>query len=162
MGEYNDNEDDEQTNERNPLRDVVKKLEADLKENRAALAKYQEKERVQSLAETLGAKGLPAKVAELIPPDADAEEWLSKYADVFNLAAKQAESDEREQFEQVEETANADQVALAAEWQRMQETEQRGSTAVHAAADAKFDDLAKAAAHGGGKGISEYMARLGL
>ena len=70
-----------------------KQLKAKDKQLNELLAQYEQvakRDRERTLSDALTAKGLPAKVAKLMPADMDptpeaVESWLTDYADVFGI-----------------------------------------------------------------------------
>ena len=94
---FDDDDDDEPTRSSDPLADLpeparkaMRRQAKQLKEATDALAKYQARERTASIAEVLTEKGLPAKVANLLPSDLEptpdaVSKWLEDYADVFGV-----------------------------------------------------------------------------
>lgn len=74
----------EETNAMKILREKAEKDSALIREMSERLRKMEEKEQRSHLESTLTAKGLSPKVADLIPKDANPEEWLATYGDVFS------------------------------------------------------------------------------
>lgn len=105
MSEYEWDDDDIDTNDSNAmkeLRKAYKKLQAEKKELAEQLDSMQSSLRERSVKDVIASKGLPDKVAALIPKDAttseEVEAWLAEYGDVFGV---QVEADEPEQQTQV-------------------------------------------------------------
>lgn len=105
MSEYEWDDDDIDTNDSNAmkeLRKAYKKLQAEKKELAEQLEGMQSSLRERSVKDVIASKGLPDKVAALIPKDAttseEVEAWLAEYGDVFGV---QVEADEPEQQTQV-------------------------------------------------------------
>lgn len=105
MSEYEWDDDDIDTNDSNAmkeLRKAYKKLQAEKKELAEQLDSMQSSLRERSVKDVIASKGLPDKVAALIPKDAttseEVEAWLAEYGDVFGV---QVEADEPEQSKQV-------------------------------------------------------------
>jgi HSP90 family molecular chaperone len=106
MSEYEwDDDDIETSNDSNAmkeLRKAYKKLQAEKKELSEMLEGMQSSLRERSVKDVIASKGLPDKVAALIPKDAttseEVEAWLAEYGDVFGV---QAEANEPEQPRQV-------------------------------------------------------------
>jgi len=122
MSEYEWDDDDIETSDSNAmkeLRKAYKKLQAEKKELAETLESMQSSLRERSVKDVIAAKGLPEKVAALIPSTAttseEVEAWLSEYGDVFGI---QAEANEPEQSRQV----NPDLAAL----NRISETQSSG------------------------------------
>ena len=122
MSEYEWDDDDIETSDSNAmkeLRKAYKKLQAEKKELAETLESMQSSLRERSVKDVIAAKGLPEKVAALIPSTAttseEVEAWLSEYGDVFGI---QAEANEPEQPRQV----NPDLAAL----NRISETQSSG------------------------------------
>lgn len=106
MSEYEWDDDDIDTNDSNAmkeLRKAYKKLQAEKKEIAEQLESMQSSLRERSVKDVIASKGLPEKVAALIPKDAttseEVEAWISEYGDVFGV---QVEADEPEQPKQVD------------------------------------------------------------
>ena len=122
MSEYEWDDDDIDTSDNNAmkeLRKAYKKLQAEKKELAETLESMQSSLRERSVKDVIASKGLPDKVAALIPKDAttseEVEAWLAEYGDVFGI---QAEANEPEQPKQV----NPDLAAL----NRISETQSSG------------------------------------
>src|SRR5210317_1126092 len=105
MSEYEWDDDDIDTNDSNAmkeLRKAYKKLQAEKKELAEQLEGMQSSLRERSVKDVIASKGLPEKVAALIPKDAttseEVEAWIAEYGDVFGV---QVEADEPEQSTQV-------------------------------------------------------------
>ena len=106
MSEYEWDDDDIDTNDSNAmkeLRKAYKKLQAEKKEIAEQLESMQSSLRERSVKDVIASKGLPEKVAALIPKDAttseEVEAWIAEYGDVFGV---QVEADEPEQPKQVD------------------------------------------------------------
>lgn len=83
-------QDDDEVTESNAMRVLREKAEADskvIREMAERLRKMEEAEQRRNLESTLNAKGLDPKVAELIPADANPEEWLTTYGNLFGAAS---------------------------------------------------------------------------
>ena len=95
--EWDDDEMDAQgeTNAMRELRKAYKKLQAEKKELAESLEAMQSSLRERSVKDVIASKGLPEKVAALIPRDAttseEVEAWISEYGDVFGIQASEAE-----------------------------------------------------------------------
>jgi len=91
--EYED-EVEEQDNAPADLRRALKKAQKEREAIEAELNKMRSEMRARSVKDVLASKGVPDKLAKLIPSDIDTPEqidsWLSEYSDVFGLQAKQA------------------------------------------------------------------------
>ena len=105
MSEYEWDDDDIDTNDSNAmkeLRKAYKKLQAEKKELAEQLEGMQSSLRERSVKDVIASKGVPEKVAALIPKDAttseEVEAWIAEYGDVFGV---QVEADEPEQSTQV-------------------------------------------------------------
>ena len=102
--EWDDDELDAQgeTNAMRELRKAYKKLQSEKKELAESLEAMQSSLRERSVKDVIASKGLPEKVAALIPKDAttseEVEAWIAEYGDVFGV---QVEADEPEQSTQV-------------------------------------------------------------
>jgi hypothetical protein len=107
--EYED-ENEEQDNGPADLRRALKKAQKEREAIEAELNKMRQDLRSRQVKDVLASKGVPDKLAKLIPSDIDTPEqidsWLSEYSDVFGLQTKQEES---VQPTVDEETINANQ-----------------------------------------------------
>ena len=105
--EYED-ETEEQDNGPAELRKALKKAQKEREAIEAELSQLRSDMRSRSVKDVLALKGVPDKLAKLIPSDVDTPEqidaWLNEYSDVFGI--KQPES---VQPAVDEETINANQ-----------------------------------------------------
>ena len=92
MSEFEWDDDDLEANDGNAmkeLRKAYKKLQAEKKELAEQLDSMQSSIRERSVKDVIASKGLPEKVAALIPKDAttseDVENWLSEYGEIFGI-----------------------------------------------------------------------------
>jgi HSP90 family molecular chaperone len=92
MSDFEWDDDDLETNDGNAmkeLRKAYKKLQAEKKELAEQLDSMQSSIRERSVKDVIASKGLPEKVAALIPKDAttseDVENWLSEYGEIFGI-----------------------------------------------------------------------------
>lgn len=93
MSEYEWDDDDIDTssdsNAMKELRKAYKKLQAEKKELAEQLEGMQSSLRERSVKDVIASKGLPEKVAALIPKDAttseEVEAWIAEYGDVFGI-----------------------------------------------------------------------------
>ena len=94
--EEDDNIYEEQDNGPAELRKALKKAQKEREAIEAELNKMRSELRARSVKDVLASKGVPDKLAKLIPSDIDTPEqidsWLTEYSDVFGLQAKQEES----------------------------------------------------------------------
>lgn len=84
------NDSDSDTELVRTLRKALKERDKEHKELQSELAKRAKVDRSRSLADVLTAKGLPEKVANLYPQDAEptadaVDAWLGEYGDVFGI-----------------------------------------------------------------------------
>lgn len=99
MSEYEWDDDDLETsndsNAMKELRKAYKKLQAEKKELAESLESMQSSLRERSVKDVIASKGLPEKVAALIPKDAttseEVEAWIAEYGDVFGIQTSEAE-----------------------------------------------------------------------
>lgn len=75
------------------LRKAFERQKKQAQEYKDKLAELESRERVRTLSETLSAKGVNAKLADLYPANRDAtpekvDEWLNEYADAFGQAPR--------------------------------------------------------------------------
>lgn len=105
MSEYEWDDDDLDTsndgNAMKELRKAYKKLQAEKKELSEALEGMQSSLRERSVKDVIASKGLPEKVAALIPKDAttseEVEAWIAEYGDVFGIQTEEAEQPEQQE-----------------------------------------------------------------
>ena len=86
--EYEDDY-EEQDNGPAELRKALKKAQKEREAIEAELNKLRSDMRSRSVKDVLASKGVPDKLAKLIPSDVDTPEqidaWLNEYSDVFGL-----------------------------------------------------------------------------
>lgn len=128
--DYDDEDDDFGADEGRGDSDLVKNLRKQLKEQQKLLRERDERlsslegaVRERTVSEVLQAKGVNPKVAKLMPRDLEAspeaiEQWISDYADVFNIA--------RDEPPVAEEAAQPDSMAA---YDRMRAVEGNGQAA---------------------------------
>lgn len=159
--EYGNPTDDEQNDGQDgpkALRSALAKKDKELKELRAQLDSLTVESRSRKVADTLVAKGLPEKVGKLIPQDADVDEWLTEYAELFGTPpGKSAES--APEAEVAEPPQQVDP-ALANAWEQISTTTQQGQAPATANVNPAVAELQKLAAEGGD--IGAYMTAKGL
>ncbi len=106
--EYEDDY-EEQDNGPAELRKALKKAQKEREAIEAELNKMRSELRARSVKDVLASKGVPDKLAKLIPSDIDTPEqidsWLSEYSDVFGIQKQE----EAVQPTVDEETINANQ-----------------------------------------------------
>ncbi len=95
--QYEDEYDNEEhENAPADLRRALKKAQKEREAIEAELQKMRSELRSRSVKDVLEQKGVPSKLAKLIPSDIDTPEqidaWLSEYADVFGVQIKQEQS----------------------------------------------------------------------
>jgi len=105
MSEYEWDDDDLDTNNDSnamkELRKAYKKLQAEKKEIAEQLESMQSSLRERSVKDVIASKGLPEKVAALIPEriattSEEVEAWISEYGDVFGVQTEEAEQPEQQ------------------------------------------------------------------
>jgi hypothetical protein len=144
------------------LRDALK---AQKKQNEELQAKYEnlfKENRTRTVQDTLKEKGLPAKVAGLIPNDADPNEWLTEYGDIFGLQVEQqgeqGQQDQQGAGESVDQSA-----ALAQQFQAFQQAQAQATPGqTPGQANPQVAALEKAGLEGGTAGIINQMRSLGI
>jgi hypothetical protein len=100
MSDYDwddDYEEDAPKQESNPLRDARNRGKQLAKQNKELLERLEKAEaglRERSVKDAIKSKGLPEKVASLIPKDLTTSEevdaWVESYADIFGVPAQEA------------------------------------------------------------------------
>jgi hypothetical protein len=140
-------------------------LKAQKRQNEELQEKYEnlfKENRTRTVQDTLKEKGLPAKVAGLIPADVDPTEWLTEYGDVLGLK----EQDSGTQGEQNMQSAGGtvDQsAALAQQFQAFQAAQSQAvSGQTPGQANPQIAALEKAGQEGGTAGIIDQMRALGI
>lgn len=156
--DYNDTIEDDAEDQNGPagLRKALKARERELKELREQFNTLAKESRQRKVSESLSAKGLPAKLAALIPQDADVDEWLTEYGDLFGGKADDGEA--ASQTAEPEKPSLADEVANA--WEQVSQTTQQGVAPDAPKTSVLEQQLAKHVAEGGD--ISEFMQAHGL
>lgn len=92
-----DYEDDNEDQDNGPadLRKALKKAQKEREALEAELGQMRKDLKSRTVKEVLESKGVPAKLAKLIPSDVDSPEqidaWLNEYSDVFGLQNNQEE-----------------------------------------------------------------------
>lgn len=134
--EYDDEQGDEYDDGPQPVRQVLKQREKELRELKAALkeqaaqiAEFQTQTRGQTLNSLLAAKGVDSKVSGLIPSSVEATEasvtaWLEQYGDVLNITRSSDLSTESGQetaaSARLDEESDNEAVNLNALWAQAQ------------------------------------------
>ena len=131
--DYDDDYSEDEGTGPRALRDALKERDKALKalqrqfdEQAETLAKFQQTQRKQSVAELLTAKGVNPKVSALIPADVEPTEagigaWLAEFGDVFGVTSQNDTSDSREDSAAnaaLPEEGDAEVAALRAAWER--------------------------------------------
>ena len=120
MSDYDDYEDDDNSqdagNAVKQLRNANKAKDKQIKELLEKVSLLQSGVRDRSVKDTIKAKGLPEKVASLIPesltPSEEVEAWVNDYADVFGVTTPQdsppadAGKEANPQFDALQRIAN--------------------------------------------------------
>ena len=87
-----DLEDSGETNAMKDLREAYKKAQKQNKEMAERLEQLQSSLRERSVKDVIASKGLPEKVAALIPKDItsseDVENWINEYGEIFGVQAQ--------------------------------------------------------------------------
>jgi hypothetical protein len=87
--QYEEDEYEEQDNGPAELRKALKKAQKEREAVEAELQKMRSELRSRSVKDVLASKGVPDKLAKLIPSDVDTPEqidaWLAEYSDVFGI-----------------------------------------------------------------------------
>lgn len=124
MSDYSQWEEDEFEGDSNAMKELRKAYKAMQKQNKELaeqLDSFKSNLRERSVKDVLVSKGLPEKVAALIPKDAtsseEVEAWLGEYGDVFGLnlqasseqAASQPVSPELQAMSRIAETQSSGQ-----------------------------------------------------
>lgn len=156
--DYNDTIDNDGEGQDGPagLRNALKAKDKELKELRAQLETLTKESRQRKVSESLSAKGLPAKLAGLIPQDADVDEWLGEYGELFG--GKSDDGEAASQTAEGNKPSVADEVANA--WEQVSQTTQQGVAPDAPKVSVLEAQLAKHVAEGGD--IGEFMKAHGL
>lgn len=87
--EYEDETEEQQDNGPAELRKALKKAQKEREAIEAELNKMRSEMRSRQVKDVLASKGVPDKLAKLIPSDVDTPEqidsWLNEYSDVFGM-----------------------------------------------------------------------------
>lgn len=93
--DYEDDYEEQDSNGPAELRKALKKAQKEREALEAELNQIRKDLKSRTVKEVLESKGVPAKLAKLIPSDVDSPEqidaWLSEYSDVFGLQQSQEE-----------------------------------------------------------------------
>jgi hypothetical protein len=93
--DYEDDYEEQDTNGPAELRKALKKAQKEREALEAELSQIRKDLKSRTVKEVLESKGVPAKLAKLIPSDVDSPEqidaWLSEYSDVFGLQTQSQE-----------------------------------------------------------------------
>lgn len=114
---YNEYDEEEATPQGNPLAQLRKALREKSKSEKELLTKLSALEgqvRESTLSKVIKSRGLPDKVARIIPKDIDPSEeevtkWLDEYGDVFGYA-NESRTESREQAETTAEEREVSQM----------------------------------------------------
>jgi len=155
--DYNDTIDADAEDQNGPagLRKALKARERELKELREQFSALADESRKRKVSESLSAKGLPPKLAGLIPQDADVDEWLTEYGDLFGGTTDSGDA--------VSGDANEEPVvdpALSNAWEQVSQTTQQGTAPDAPRVSVLESALAKHVAEGGE--ITAFMKAHGL
>lgn len=151
--------DDEATGPK-ALREFAKAQKKQNEELQKELTQIRTEARQRAVRDAVTSKGLPEKVAALVPQDADPDEWITNYGDLFGLQAQAQQ--EQVQQEQVQQTAQQvvqpDQAELAAQFAQLQQMAAMGTGLQSAGQiNPQINALEKAAAENGPQGIIDLM-----
>lgn len=109
--DYEDDYEEQDSNGPAELRKALKKAQKEREALEAELNQIRKDLKSRTVKEVLESKGVPAKLAKLIPSDVDSPEqidaWLSEYSDVFGLQAQSQEEPAQPNVD--EETIKASQ-----------------------------------------------------
>jgi hypothetical protein len=146
------------------LRDFAK---AQAKQNDALqkqLKTIQDESRARTVQSLIKEKGLPEKVAKLVPADADPTEWLTEYGDVFGAPAAPAQQAQTAQTQQAVVDGSPDGTSeIAQNFAELQAMQQLATNQQSAGqANPQYAALQKAADDNGAPGIAEFMRALNL
>lgn len=94
--DYTQNENNGNPNLVKDLRAQIEKANKELRDAQQTITQQSDAIRQRTVADVLSGKGVPAKVAKLIPKDIEASEvavskWLEDYADLFPAGSKSDE-----------------------------------------------------------------------
>lgn len=109
--DYEDDYEEQDSNGPAELRKALKKAQKEREALEAELNQIRKDLKSRTVKEVLESKGVPTKLAKLIPSDVDSPEqidaWLSEYSDVFGLQAQSQEEPAQPNVD--EETIKASQ-----------------------------------------------------
>lgn len=144
------------------LRDFAKAQKKQNEELQAQLKTLQNESRTRTVQSIIKEKGLPEKVAKLVPADADPEEFLTEYGDIFGITAP-ANAEQAQQAPVVNGSQYGNNSALAQDFAQFQAMQQLATNQQSAAqANPQLAALEKAGLEGGTAGITDFMRSLGI
>ena len=110
MADYDEEEENEEITPKD-LRKQLAKAKKDADDLRNQLAEFSKQNRQRTVEEFLTSKGLPPKVAKLLPADVEAsaeslDSWLSEYQDVLGLQPKATDEEDADEIDEETKTAH--------------------------------------------------------
>ena len=95
--DYEDDYEEQDSNGPADLRKALKKAQKEREALEAELNQIRKDLKSRTVKEVLESKGVPTKLAKLIPSDVDTPEqidaWLTEYSDVFGLQSEQSQEE---------------------------------------------------------------------
>jgi hypothetical protein len=145
------------------LRDFAKAQAKQNEELQKQLKTIHDENRTRTVQSLIKEKGLNEKVAKMVPPDADPDEWFAENADAFGAPAAPQPKEGAAQTQATVDGSldSTSEVAQQfAELRAMQESAVDQQTPGQA--NPQIAALQKAAEERGAKGITEFMRALNL
>lgn len=146
--DYTQNENNGNPNLVKDLRSQIEKANKDLRDAQQTIAQQSNAIRERTVADVLSNKGVPAKVAKLIPSDIEASEsavtkWLEDYSDLFQVTKSENQDSPQNPPNEAggseNQTPNPDELAA----RRMQNA-LTGGTVAQPRMDELMDQVSKA------------------
>lgn len=147
------------------LRDFAKAQAKQNDELQKQLKSLQEESRTRTVQSLIKEKGLPEKVAKMVPPDADPTEWITEFGDVFGAqsAAPVVEEAPAQQQQAVVDGSLDSTSEIAQQFAELQALQGLATNQQSAGqANPQIAALEKAALEGGTAGIANLMRGLNL
>jgi len=144
-----------------PLRDFAKAQAKQNDELQKQLKTIRDNDRARTVQTLIKEKGLNEKVAKMVPPDADPNEWFAENADAFGTSAPKQEASAQRQAV-VDDSLNSTS-EIAQQFAELQAAEQLATDQQSAGqANPQLAALQKAAEERGHKGVADFMRSMNL
>lgn len=141
-----------------PLRDFAESQAKQNKELLKQLEDMRKADRTRTVQDAVKGKGLPEKVANLVPADADPEAWLVENGDLFGLKAETTT-----EVQQVTDESQADHSEIARQFAEIQATQaQATNVRTPGQVDPQIAQMEKAVMEGGPDGLVNFLRANGM